>query len=271
MPQGPDGLPNLEDLPSVEVLERLLVLADEASGLKSEREKFLQEAREKLEKAIESEHRASVLLGALRYTIVTPLSKLKKVVMPAEGTLTSDPPPEPAAAGATATTTTTTTTTASAISPRLAAMLALVGLASLAVAAGYSHPTESPPVTATLPAKAPSGASTAMIAGASAQLRGDYREALGHFQDAGTRGAVPECYCPPMIECYLNTQQFGLAGFMLAKLSNSNPRDESLVPYYRAAILNGAGHTAEARPYYAEAEQLGHPGAAEVLEFIGRE
>lgn len=150
---------------------------------------------------------------------------------------------------------------------KLPAVLFLAGLASMGVSAGYPHRSEVRPMAAILPRPA---ASTSMLAGAAAQLRGDYREALGHYQEAGTKSADAECYLPPMIEIYINTQQFGLAGLMLAKLANANPRDESLVPYYRAAILYGSGNTKSARGYYAEAEKLGHPGAAQVLDFIGR-
>lgn len=152
--------------------------------------------------------------------------------------------------------------------PKLAGVLFLAGLASLCVSAGPPHTSEVRPVTATLSRPGPS---PSMLAGTAAQFRGDYRDALGHYQDAGTRGAVPECYLPPIIEVYINTQQYGLAGMMLAKLANANPRDESLVPYYQAAILYAGGKTNLARPYYLDAEKKGHPGAAEVLDHIGRE
>jgi len=150
--------------------------------------------------------------------------------------------------------------------PKLPGIFLAVAVASLCISANPPR-TEVRPMAAILPRLGPSAP---MLAGAAAQLRGDYREALGHYQDAGAHQASPECYLPPMIEIYINTQQYGLAGLMLAKLANANPRDESLVPYYRAAILYASGKTTAARSYYAEAERLGHPGATDVLDCIGR-
>lgn len=150
--------------------------------------------------------------------------------------------------------------------PKLPVTLALIGLslASICVAAGYPNRTKDTHVTS-LDTRA---ASAAVLAGKAAMLKGDYREAIDHFADSGVRGAAAEAYLPWEIECRLSMRQYGIAESLCAELANANPRNQSLVPYYRGACLYGLGRTEAARREYAEARKLGHPGALDALRVL---
>jgi hypothetical protein len=143
-----------------------------------------------------------------------------------------------------------------------ASCLAVACLAVLSLSAAYPRP-ELNPMTAIHPT-----AATDILAGKMAMQRKDYADAVRHFQAAGCGGAFPESYLPPMIECYLETQQYGLALAACADLDNGSPRDQTLVPYFRGAANMGLGNRKVAISEYSNAKKLGCPRAAEALSFI---
>jgi hypothetical protein len=194
----------------------------------------------------------------LRYTIVTPLAKLKKgKIPPAEGTLTSDPCPEPAGATATSTTTTTTTSTATAPGPaRLAVVLAFAaGLASLAVAAGYSHPTESS-VTA----------SRSMLDCArEAMMHGHHADALGYFLHVPSPSPEELFH---IAECQFRTNDFEAALETCCRIDFETGGTDWSAPLVRGWIAERRGHKILAVTWYTQSAERGNPGAKKLAERV---
>ncbi len=221
MPE-PEGLPHLEDLPMIEILERILVLADEVSGLKTDKAAMVDEVLTKLEKVREIDRRQTLVFGALRHTIRAPLSRMKAAKYLKQ------------MADATPTV-------------KAVVILFLAGAASFGVAAGYTRPEASP----VLPFP-----STALEMARDELRKGEHREALKYYKqvpDPSPEVLFRKAEC----QFRLNEYDDALATCEVMDVATGGTCWES--PLVRGWICQRRGQKIMAATWYKQAARRGYP------------
>lgn len=239
MIDGPDNLPPMGNLPLPELLERVLTLTDEAKGVRQTRSAVTDSVSDRLVEIRDLDHRESMILGALRHTVASPLSRMKAEKYLRESGLGSIN----RSAGLLKT-----------------ALLVLVVLgSSLSVGSGF--PNEVP----TMPTKPQ--AST-LVQAREALKKLDWKRAEALYVKAYGAGDRPEECLFRTAECRYNLKDYAGALEAVVDLEVVSGGRDANAPMVRGWIARDRGDKAKARDWFGESLNRGNPKARTLLEAL---
>jgi Flp pilus assembly protein TadD len=134
-------------------------------------------------------------------------------------------------------------------------MLALVGLASFAVAAGYSNRSEAH----TVPSP------SAIAKAREAMMRGDHTDALGYYKKIPN--ATPDELFH-MAECQFRTNDYEAALETCCRIDFDTGGTSWSAPLVRGWIAERRGHKILAVTWYTQSAERGNPGAKKLAERV---